>query len=317
MAKKRALTLKGATLVAGMLLGTLLGADASRGLETSSHTPDLRGLVGPYRFKDYCSPNETELWTVEGEGTVRHYTTYATPRRFSLESAGSFRGGFYGVYFNKEGAGWVVGDSGVIFHSPDRGATWVEQSVGGEDTLNAVTCADNSNCWAVGERGLFLRTIDGGKVWMRRSLAPESVDLNAVEFINKKTGWIAGDDNLVLRTKDGGLTWESYKVPLRCDRDRTECGVPLFSIRFVSGRVGWVASYDQIARTTDGGQTWKTINFEDDDSVVTFVGLISTDGKKVWAVNAGEHNYLSEDAGRTWRTWTPELQFAGQEQAKH
>lgn len=286
-----------------LLIVMLPFAAASRTLETYDHPPNLRGLTGPYRFESYCSPNESELWTVGGQGDVLLITKYPTPRHFKLESAGRFRGGLYGVYFNNEGAGWVVGDSGVIFHTPDHGNTWIEQSVGGDDDLNAVTCADNKTCWAVGENGLLLRTSDGGKVWTRTSVAPKSVDLNAVEFIDTKIGWIAGDSNLVLRTKDGGVTWDSYKVPLSCEPKCDKWGEPLFSMRFVSDRVGWVASRDQIARTTDGGETWKVVGIDYEDQVVSIVGLVSHDGKSVWAVNKGDNNYFSEDAGCTWRKW--------------
>lgn len=288
-----------------LLIVMLPFAAASRTLETYDHPLNLRGLTGPYRFESYCSPNESELWTVGGQGDVLLIMKYQTPRHFKLESARPFRGGLYGVYFNNAGVGWVVGDSGVIFHSPDHGNTWIEQSVGGEDDLNAVTCADNNTCWAVGENGLLLRTTDGGKVWMRKSLAPKFVDLNAVEFISRQIGWVVGDNGLVLRTKDGGVTWNSYKVPLSCEPKCDKWGVPLFSMRFVSDRAGWVASRDQIARTTDGGETWKVISIEDEDSVVSLVGLVSHDGKNVWAVNKGDHNYFSEDAGYTWRKWTP------------
>jgi photosystem II stability/assembly factor-like uncharacterized protein len=303
MMMKCALNFTASIFVISMLLVMLPSAEASRSFETHGRPPNLRGLEGPYRFGKYCSPNEKELWTVGGQGDVLLITKHPTPRRFKLESAGSFRGDLYGVYFNSEGVGWVVGDSGVIFHSPDHGNTWSEQSVGGEDDINAITCADNNTCWAVGENGLLLLTSNGGKVWTRKSLAPKFVDLNAVEFINSKNGWIAGDNNLVLRTNDGGLTWVSYKDPLSCEPKRERCEEPLFSIRFVSDQVGWAASHEQIARTTDGGQTWKVTSIEDDDSVISLVGLVSNDGKNVWAVNEGEHNYFSDDAGCKWRTW--------------
>ena len=177
-------------------------------------------------------------------------------------------------------------------------------TAGGEDDLNAVTCAERNTCWAVGDNGLLLRTIDGGNVWTRTTVAPKSVDLNAVEFIDAKTGWIAADSNLVLRTKDGGVTWDSSRVPLSCEPRCDKWGGRLFSIRFVSARVGWVASDDQIARTTDGGETWKVVGIDGEDPLVSIVGLVSHDGKTVWEVNKGDSNYFSEDAGCTWRKWT-------------
>jgi photosystem II stability/assembly factor-like uncharacterized protein len=281
-------------------------AVAARTVETYGQEVHLGSLGGPYRFEYYCSPNENEVWTVGGQGEVILLTTDPEPQRFRLESRGSFKGGLYGVYFNNEGVGWVVGDSGVIFHSPDRGKTWKEQSVGGEDDLNAITCADNNTCWAVGENGLLLRTTDGGKVWTRKVLAPKFVDLNAVEFVNSKLGWIVGNNSLVLRTKDGGVTWDNYKLPFACEPECAKWGEPLFSVRFVSDKVGWVASREQIGRTTDGGATWTVTNIDEENLTISIIGLISGDGKRIWAVNERDYHYISEDAGRTWKKWTAE-----------
>src|ERR1700737_3416312 len=88
--------------------------------ETYDHSPNLRGLTGPYRFQSYCSPNESELWTVGGQGDVLLITKDPTPRHFKLESARS-NGDLYGVYFNNEGDGWVVGNNAAIFIKRDHG----------------------------------------------------------------------------------------------------------------------------------------------------------------------------------------------------
>lgn len=112
-----------------------------------------------------------------------------------------------------------------------------------------------------------------------------------------------GDNGLALRTKDGGVTWQSNQVPLSCEPKCDKWGTPLLSVQFVSEQLGWVASRDQIARTTDGGETWKVARIDDEIGVASIVGLVSHDGKKVWAVREGNYNYFSEDAGRTWRKW--------------
>lgn len=320
MRNERKIGFRLSALLKSFLIVILPFAGAARTLETCEQEGNLGHEAGPYRFESYCSPNEKEVWTVGGQGEVIHLTEDPEPQRFSLESRGTFKGGLYGVYFSGQGVGWVVGDSGVIFHSPDRGKTWTEQSVGGEDDLNAITCADNNTCWAVGDNGLLLRTIDGGKVWTRKVLGPKFVDLNAVEFVNRKLGWIVGDNGLVLRTKDGGVTWESSKVLLSCEPQCGEWGEPLFSLRFVSDQVGWVASQEEIGRTTDGGATWTVVSVNDQDRGLSIMGIAANDSEKVWAVNEHGCYYFSEDGGRTWKKWmskqTPEPAASKQIQAK-
>jgi photosystem II stability/assembly factor-like uncharacterized protein len=274
----------------------------SRGLDAFGHAPSLTGVPGPYRFDSYCSPNKNEIWTVGGQGEVLLLTTGRPTRRFKLESTLRFNGGLYGIYFNSEGFGWVVGDRGIIFHSPDNGNTWIEQSVGGDEILSAVTCVNNKTCWAVGGAGLILKTTDGGNVWTR-SVVSDSEGLNAVDFIDRKNGWIVGTNGLVLRTRDGGVTWESRKVPLSCEPRCDKWGTSLSSVRFVNEKVGWVAASDQIACTEDGGETWKVIPIPstEGNQVVCIIGLVSDDGKRIWAVSECQNNYFSKDGGSTWR----------------
>jgi photosystem II stability/assembly factor-like uncharacterized protein len=298
---KRAITLL--HFNAALLLMALPFAAASRGLDTFGRPPNLLGVPAPYRFANYCAPNKVELWTVGGKGVVLFLEGGRPTRRFKLESDNPFNGDLYGVYFNNGGVGWVVGDSGVIFHSPDRGNTWVEQSVGGEDDFNAVTCTDDEHCWAVGENGLLMRTDDGGRAW-KRLRASKPGDLNAVEFLNNKTGWVVGDNGLVLRTKDGGETWDSLRVQFSCEPRCDKWDAPLLSVRFVNERLGWVASHEHIARSTDGGVSWEVIDIEGRDPVVSLIGIASPGDRRVWAVNEGAYNFFSENAGLTWQRYT-------------
>lgn len=117
-------------------------------------------------------------------------------------------------------------------------------------------------------------------------------------------GWAVGDNGLVMRTKDGGLTWESRQVPLDCEPMCDKWGQPLESVKFVNEQLGWVVASNQVARTTDGGETWEVMSLADDNNrVVSIIGLVSQDGKRVWAVNEGEYNYFSQNAGRTWNKY--------------
>lgn len=283
------------------------GERQSATLTSSSGHVTLHGVPGPFRFESYCETNDGHRWTVGGLGEVLFLGVGPT-RRYQLASRFPFNGDFKGVYFNHQGVGWVVGDRGVIFHTPNNGNTWIEQSVGGEETLYAVTCANNETCWAVGNNGLILRTTDAGKVWKKIETKNEE-PLNAIDFIDTKTGWIATQYNgMVLHTTDGGLTWERQRVPVVCRRVpdvyRHPCdkwGEAIQAIRFVNDRVGWAASVNQIARTEDGGRTWKvTFAKDDDDSLLWILGLVAHDEKTVWAIDQHGKNLFSSDGGVRW-----------------
>jgi photosystem II stability/assembly factor-like uncharacterized protein len=255
---------------------------------------NLNGIPAPYRFDNYCMPTKDEMWIVGGQGQVLHKKGDMPFQEFRLiKGDDAYRTSFYGVYFNGSGVGWVGGDGGTIFHSSNRGKTWIRQITETEVTLKAITCVDDRHCWAVGD-GAVLRTVDGGDKW--ESYQNTFQGLEAVDFISPTTGWAVGDNGLFLSTKDGGTTWTSQRICIGCNSEPEGVGCLKFkAVKFINETLGFVAGWDGIARTTDAGKTWEITNIPD----AAFVGLVSHDGKKVWAVNKGQ-NYCSEDAGKTW-----------------
>ncbi len=200
-----------------------------------------------------------------------------------------YYGGFYGVWFNTSGIGWVVGDDGLIFHSTDNGYSWIKQVSGTTDTLKAVTCTDTKNCWILGDNDL-LRTKNGGKTWK----ALTAIDGNAIEFLDTKNGWIVGD-NEVYKTENGGETWQTSQI------ESKENDAHYKAVKFVDKKVGWIGGRDRIAATTDGGKTWKITELEN----ANIVGIVAHDKKTVLAVNRGEYNYCSDDSGKNWKKCYP------------
>jgi photosystem II stability/assembly factor-like uncharacterized protein len=52
--------------------------------------------------------------------------------------------------------GWIIGRSGVILRSGDRGLTWLQQDSATVDNLYGLFM-DKKYGWAVGEKGLILK----------------------------------------------------------------------------------------------------------------------------------------------------------------
>jgi photosystem II stability/assembly factor-like uncharacterized protein len=262
---------------------------------------NLNGVPGPYRFENYCAPTAREIWTAMGGGQVGYDSFDEPSKTFYLADGALYNGDLFGVYFNNAGVGWVVGNIGVIFHTNNNGSNWVLQESGVKEvTLRAITCVDDKHCWVVGGEGTVLRTEDGGNIWQKSEAKTDS-DLMAVEFVNRSTGWIVGDGGLILHTNNGGLTWDKQRICIASDGNCKEGkAFDLRSVKFMNEKLGWAAGFDGIARTINGGRRWEVTDLESGREVRSFAGLVSHDGKKVWAVNYGD-NFCSDNAGKTWR----------------
>lgn len=250
------------------------------------------GVTGPFRFESYCEPSETESWSVGGQGSI-HYQSIKdgifSQRIYRLPNE-DYYGSFYGVWFNTNGIGWVVGDDGLIFHSTDNGYSWLQQPSGTTETLKAVTCTDTKNCWVLGNDQL-LHTKNSGETWQTAA----EIDGLALDFLDKKNGWVVAD-NFLYRTVDGGKSWK--KTRIEADGNKTAF---YNAINFIDKQTGWVSGYERVARTTDGGKTWKATKLED----ANIVGIVAHDKKTILAVNQGEYNYCSNDAGKNWKKCFP------------
>jgi len=70
-----------------------------------------------------------------------------------------------GIDFPTDSTGYIVGSSGIIMKSTDRGATWVDQSSGTSERLGEVSFPDSSYGvigYAAGDNGVILKTTTGG-----------------------------------------------------------------------------------------------------------------------------------------------------------
>jgi photosystem II stability/assembly factor-like uncharacterized protein len=130
-----------------------------------------------------------------------------------------------------------------------------------------------------------------------------------VHFWNRNEGLIAAASHadvsqshaLILATSDGGKTWrESW----RSDRPYELT----WKISFPTRDTGYVTiqSYNPdpavkdrfVAKTTDGGSTWKEIRLSDDPRVREF-GIAFLNPSIGW-VGAVPHGFQTTDGGATW-----------------
>lgn len=266
---------------------------------TWGSTINWNGVKGPFRFENYCSPKDKVGWTVGGYGEILYQSTekgFYQDRKYRLPTQDS-EISFYGVWFDTKGTGWVVGGEGTIMHTTDNGYSWQQQISNTTEDLDAITCIDNGHCWILGRDEVFLRTTDGGKSWQLLDVL-ENASADVIDFVNTNDGWVADSgEDVLYRTTDGGKTWT------RLVGGKMNNGVydDLFSgIEFVNERVGWAAGMDKVGYTDDGGKTWRVTEIGEGRRQY-FVGIASYTERSALAVNKGEWNYCTEDAGKSWK----------------
>ena len=162
----------------------------------------------------------------------------------------------------------------------------------------------------VGGPAYMLRSVDEGRSWT-------SIDMNAwtsmvldVKFFDANTGIVAGASDgeiekshaRILRTTDSGKSWTKVYESARPFENTWKVSFPTPETGYVT-----IQNYDEdpknvrryVAKTTDGGKTWRELPLVDDHEQSEFgVAFASAD---VGWVGARKGGYETLDGGKTWR----------------
>ncbi len=255
----------------------------------------------------------------------------AAPRWFRVESGTDVH--LLGVHFPDAKNGWAVGADGLVLHTSDGGRTWKRQTSGlAKSDLYAVYFLDAKRGWACGGNGdgprarghilmggdmssaAVLRTADGGATW-EKVWAPTNFTLTAIRMLDAKRGVIASHggahhpDGDTVTSFDGGKSWRTKRI-FRA----------LHALCFVDGKTGFAAGtrvmvgffpqptdplYVQktarLARTTDGGRSWKPMKHPNIAGYGQLTGISFADAKNGWACGSGGIILHTSDGGDTWK----------------
>jgi photosystem II stability/assembly factor-like uncharacterized protein len=162
----------------------------------------------------------------------------------------------------------------------------------------------------VGGPAQLVRSLDGGASWRVRDMSADAAAILDVKFFNEREGFVligthadvAKSRGAILRTQDGGVTW---KEVFRSARDFEI----MWKVSFPTREIGYatIQSYDPdvknvrryIAKTMDGGLTWKEIPLVDDHKVREFgIGFVTPE---IGWVGAADGAYQTTDGGATWK----------------
>jgi photosystem II stability/assembly factor-like uncharacterized protein len=285
-------------------------------LQTSGVTARLRGVSAVNRRVAWASGSaSTVLRTEDGGASWRSLTVTSDKLDFRDIDAIDEKTTYVLSIGN--------GDASRIYKTTDRGVTWTLQFRNDDPKvfLDAMSFWDADHGLVIGDsvdrQFYILLTSDGGQHWMRvppDTLPPAQDNEGAfaasgtnIAVYGRNYAWIglgAAAHARVLRTSDGGRSWKVSETPIKSGQSSG-----IFSISFRDARHGVIVggdyqkeqeAVDNVAITSDGGQTWQLVKgLTGFRSVVAYV--LGT--RTLVAIGPAGSDY-SVDDGHAWKSIT-------------
>ncbi|MFN0102298.1 MAG: YCF48-related protein [Bryobacteraceae bacterium] len=204
----------------------------------------------------------------------------------------------FDVTFDREGTrGFAVGARGVILASKDGGLTWAKVDAGAMDNrLLSVAFDAGFRVGLIGGDETLLRSEDGGKSWTKQADPLSAMS----RFVSVTTVWLSADgkESAVLAGRDRGSYWSRHRgtaagwttvpgpeinMPRAVFRPDNAVAAGRAGVFFAQGPGGKpirllegtyrsvafardtgkglaVGDFGRVARTEDGGKTWRVIH---------------------------------------------------------
>ncbi|MDD5675099.1 MAG: hypothetical protein PHC61_13100 [Chitinivibrionales bacterium] len=191
---------------------------------------------------------------------------------------------------------------GGIFKSTDAGSTWFDINNGLENLIVGNICSIGDTLFAATWGFGICRSIDQGKSWQNVFLDTLNGDTEIDELaaIGSTLFAIAKYGNF-LRSTDRGASWKSLNGSdssfLRFYRQKA-------FIKF--GPYIYVASDYGIARSSNNGDSWKTMNKGLSD---TLLYSLACDGSRLYTGTYSSGVFISDDSGASWMQSKTGLQY--------
>ncbi|MBI1804881.1 MAG: hypothetical protein HY033_11700 [Ignavibacteriae bacterium] len=209
---------------------------------------------------------------------------------------------YNGLTFTDSVTGWISGYfgafndyDGYLYKTTDGGATWalnfdVPYAFGTGD----VAFMDHNHGWFL-TRSRIYGTSDGGASWQLQQIGTFS----RISQLDSARAITAGESGQIFRTENGGIAWHSINPA---------SSTYFQKLFFVDSLVGFAATYNQLLKTADGGDSFSPLPQSDVSS------MFFTDENHGWiGKNLGggwSSIFHTTDGGKTWTDQTGEMPYS-------
>ena len=289
-------------------------------------------ITYPGKQDDICFINENIGWYCNGQGKI--YKTnnggtiwnlvYDKPGTFFrcigfIDSLRGFAGNVGTDYFPN------VKDTIPLYTTTDGGVSWQPVAYTGpyvkglcaidivkEQFINRGNIDYRYHIYGVGRVGTpanMMASNDDGKTFTSWSMENDCKMLFDIKMFNTKEGFVCAatdaditqSNALILYTKDGGKTWEKRYQSERPFETTWKVSFPTRKVGYVtiqSYNPDTTVKQQHVAKTTDGGKTWKEIDLCVNAQAREFgIGFINENIGFVGTMTSG---YQTTDGGKTW-----------------
>lgn len=286
----------------------------------------------PGKQDDICFVDEQRGWYVNGAGNIYRTTDGGATWRKSFQQPGTF---FRCIAFIDSLRGFAgnvgtdyfpnVKDTIPLYQTTDGGNSWTPVAYQGpyvkglcaidivkEQYINHGQIDYRYHIYAVGRVGSpanMMVSHDNGKTFRSQSMQADCKMLFDIKMFSVNEGFVcaATDENianahaLILYTRDGGKTWEKRYESNRPYETTWKVSFPVRDTGYVTIQnynPDQAVSQQRIAKTTDGGKTWKELDLVNDHRAREFgIGFIDAQHGYVGTLTSG---YETKDGGLTW-----------------
>ena len=221
--------------------------------------------------------------TVDGGKTWQN--VYVQPTGYSFTS----------IKFLDRNTGYASQDFGQLVKTTDGGATWSVSIAHLTARIYSISFAAATTVFIAGEDGYAARSTDNGVTWADK--VPDhfgyGYHIYAMRFLNANTGFVVGHRGRILKTTDGGNTYQQY-APTYID---------IQPISFPTAGTGYAASWNNLIKTTDSGQTWNTLSFSLSNTANRFQKLyFFSKDTGIALAETPVQVYKTYNGGQSWQT---------------
>ncbi len=201
-------------------------------------------------------------------------------------------------------ASGVWQNRGKIWRSSDSGLTWREiyTAPAAGPIIISLTLGKNSNViYATTSDDQVIKSTDAGQTWKNIYQSSSPVLDVAIDSLNDNLAYFILQGGGVLRSRNGGNTMEDISRNIASVAKSQDASIVIADPKV--GNVVYVAGSLGIARSTDGGNTWKKLELlSDAQNFPVKAVAISPANPSELVYGAAQTVYKSTDGGATWTT---------------